>query len=284
MPEPVRTLRTALAVHLAIGFTAYAHFLLTGSYSAIDWYFRHPGTMFLVGMAAVGGVTTWMARSQFEPGEPMYAVWTLIFLAAVFRTCGSVLAEVAGRYSEAAHSAGLVIGSPAAMIPLAFGLARAIGLQRRFHLLGRLRAGDILLISAISCVTIRQLIEIGSLLVLHHFRPGAAQAMLWLSDPLLTLLLIQAVLIRRSVLNMGHGLVARCWGAIALAIAFTSAGDVALWMTGLGIVPERLVPLGWYIWFPAAALLAEAPGYQLAASRSAAEACWQAEPAVLAQP
>lgn len=278
MPEPVRTLRTALGIHLAIGLAGYAHFLLTGSYSALDWYFKHPGTVFLVGMAAAGSVTSWMARSQFERNEPMHAVWTLIFLAAVFRMCGSILAEVAGRYSEAAHSAGLVIGSPVAMITLACGLARAIGLQRRFHLLGRPHPWDILLISAISCVTIRQVIEIGSLLVVHHFRPGAAQALLWLSDPLLTLLLIQAVLIRRSVLNMGHGLVAKCWGTIALAIAFTSAGDAALWITGLGIVPEWLVPLGWYLWFPAAALFAEAPGYQLAASRSAAEPCWQAEP------
>jgi hypothetical protein len=89
--------------------------------------------------------------------------------------------------------------------------------------------------------------------------------LLWLSDPFLSLLLIEAILVRRSVIRMGQGLVAKCWGMFVLAILITSAGDASIWAANHSLLSERVTALTWYIWFFAAAAFASAPAYQLAA-------------------
>jgi hypothetical protein len=95
--------------------------------------------------------------------------------------------------------------------------------------------------------------------------PSLGTMLLWLSDPLLSLLLIEAILVRRSVIRMGQGLVAKCWGMFVLAIVVTSAGDAAIWASNHGLLSASLTALSWYIWFVAAAAFASAPAYQLAA-------------------
>ena len=154
---------------------------------------------------------------------------------------------------------------------LAGGLMCAITLNRRQGVLSRLTIWDWTLIGVIFAFTVRELFEIAVILFGNHGLIRVMQAFLWFSDPLLTLLLIQAVSIRRSVLNMGHGLVARCWGMMAAGVAFTSAGDVTLWAESHGLIPIALSPLGWFIWFFAATAYASAPCYQLEAIRLAHE-------------
>jgi hypothetical protein len=89
--------------------------------------------------------------------------------------------------------------------------------------------------------------------------------LLWLSDPLLSLLLIEAILVRRSVIRMGQGLVAKCWGMFVLAIVITSVGDAAIWASNHNLLSVSMTALSWYIWFIAAAAFTSAPAYQLAA-------------------
>jgi hypothetical protein len=96
-------------------------------------------------------------------------------------------------------------------------------------------------------------------------RPTVAKAILWSSDPLLSLLLVQAVLIRRSVISVGLGLVSQCWGMYVVAVVTMLAGDASIWATGQGLLSEPLIALSWYIWFFSAAAFASAPAYQLAA-------------------
>jgi len=95
--------------------------------------------------------------------------------------------------------------------------------------------------------------------------PSLGTMLLWLSDPLLSLLLVEAILVRRSVIRMGQGLVAKCWGMFVLAIVITSAGDAAIWASNHGLLSEPMTALSWYIWFVAAAAFASAPAYQFAA-------------------
>jgi hypothetical protein len=83
----------------------------------------------------------------------------------------------------------------------------------------------------------------------------------------LGLLLIQAVLIRRSAARVGLGLISQCWGMYVIAIVTTLVGDASVWAVGEQLFPERLVALTWYIWFFAAAAFASAPAYQLAAMK-----------------
>jgi len=89
--------------------------------------------------------------------------------------------------------------------------------------------------------------------------------LLWLSDPLLSLLLVEGILVRRSVIRMGQGLVAKCWGMFVLGIVITSAGDAAIWASSHGLLSESITALSWYMWFVAAAAFASAPAYQFAA-------------------
>ena len=155
------------------------------------------------------------------------------------------------------------------MVLLAWALMRVLALNRRLGILGRLTMLDKSLMAAILVFTVLQLVDIGGVLFGERGRPSVTQSFMWLSDPLLALLLIQAVSIRRSVLNMGQGLVARCWGMMALGVAFTSAGDAMMWADTHGFIPIVISPLGWLIWFFAVTAFASAPCYQLEAAREA---------------
>jgi uncharacterized membrane protein len=157
---------------------------------------------------------------------------------------------------------GLVVGGPLSMAFLAIGLGRVLGIQRKFHLLGSLTRADKALLVLVVAFSVSQLFIILPLLGSH---PSLGTMLLWLSDPLLSLLLIEAILVRRSVIRMGQGLVAKCWGMFVLAIVVTSAGDAAIWASSHNLLSESITALSWYIWFVAAAAFASAPAYQLAA-------------------
>jgi hypothetical protein len=88
----------------------------------------------------------------------------------------------------------------------------------------------------------------------------------WTSDPLLIVLLLEAICVG-LVLDMGWGLIARCWGAFVDAIVFTALGNVWIWATWTGLVPRPVDAIGWFIWFPAAAAFALGPAYQVEAFR-----------------
>jgi hypothetical protein len=160
---------------------------------------------------------------------------------------------------------GMVIGGPLSMAFLAFGLGRVLSIQRRFRLPGSLTHGDKALIVLILAFSISQL---AINLPLLRGQNSLGTILLWMSDPLLALLLVQAVLVRRSVIRIGQGLLAKCWGMFVVAIVTTSLGDAAIWANNHNFLPESLTALSWYIWFIPAAAFASAPAYQLAAMSS----------------
>jgi hypothetical protein len=208
-----------------------------------------------------------------------------LFLSACCRLIGAAFAQVLSAQipwnplvlykafqkgqSGVLHSFGLVVGGPLAMALLAAGLMRVIALQRRMGILGRLSLLDKSAIGILCVFTMGQLFEIVKLLLAHRVPLTLAQSLLWFSDPLLTVLLSETVSLRRSVLNMGQGLVARCWGMMALGVAFTVAGDAMVWANWHGIIPPVIQPVEWFIWFFAATAYASAPCYQVEASRQA---------------
>ncbi len=286
-PRSVRRLWTALGVLLVLGLAAYVRFLLTGSYDLFVALFNTVGAAFFIVVSGTEAYFAYRARGQFDPDEPMRTTWTLVFLSACCRLTGAVFGQVLSvnilwnplvilkafhsEQSGVLHGLGIVVAGPVAMALLAAGLMRAVLLTRRLGVLGQLTWMDKSSIAVILAFTVRQLFEIGGVLFGPGRRPGLAQVLLWFSDPLLTLLLVLAVAIRRSVLNMGHGLVARCWGMMALGVAFTSAGDAALWAESHGWIPIAISPLGWFIWFFAFTAFASAPCYQMEAVREAHE-------------
>jgi hypothetical protein len=131
------------------------------------------------------------------------------------------------------HALGLTIGGPFRWLFVACGLFLVLQVYSRSGLLGRLKQADWLLIGAVASYL---LLETGGVAI--ALRTGKIFTILqkinWVNDPLLLALLIEAILIRRSVLASGWGLVARCWGAYMLAIAFTCAGDLGSWAKAYG--------------------------------------------------
>jgi hypothetical protein len=90
----------------------------------------------------------------------------------------------------------------------------------------------------------------------------------WITDPLLCIVLLEALLLRRMVMKMGGGLVERCWTSYSVAILLTAAGDLAFWLLGFRVRGDA-VALSWLVWYPAAAAYALGPAWQLEAIRYA---------------
>ena len=283
MPRAVVWIWRLCAIHYALGAVTYLHFLATGSYRYLNWFFLIPGTLFFLLAAAAEFYFAFECRAGFDSGEPMRLAWTFIALASMARFAAAVmisldhwrLVPISGNGASVLGLAlpktfaqiGEVIGGPVAMVLLAAALGRVLSIQRQFGILRGLTRTDVLLIVLIVVVTIGEVSRIMRYLRPPYPHPSLAQTILWTSDPLLGLLLVQAVLIRRSASRVGLGLVSQCWGMYVIAILITLVGDASIWVVGESMLPERLVALTWYIWFFAAAAYATAPAYQLAAMK-----------------
>jgi hypothetical protein len=281
MPRFVSWIWKACAIHYAIGFAAYLHFLITGSYRYLNWYFLILGTVFFLLTTAAEFYLAFECRAGFEPDEPMRMAWTFIALASLARFSGATLVSLdhwrlasttGGTASVLAvilprglAQAGEMAGGPLAMVFLAIALSRVLTVQYRLGVLRALTRTDIVLIALIVAYTLFEFANIMRYLHPPYPPPSLTKAVLWLSDPLLAFLLIQAILIHRSAIRVGLGLISQCWGMYVIAIVTTVAGDASIWAVGEGFLPEPMIALTWYIWFFAAAAYASAPAYQLAA-------------------
>ena len=281
MPRFVLWIWKVCAIHFAIGMAAYLHFLITGSYRYVTWYFLILGTLFFLLTTAAEFCLALECRAGFEADEPMRMAWSFIALSSLARFVAaamvsldhwrgaslpadipSVLAVV---FPRGLAQAGEVVGGPLSMIFLVVALSRVLQVQHRFGVLRGLTRTDFLLIGLIGAFTVGEIANIVGYLGPSYPTPSLTKAILWLSDPLLAVLLVQAVMIRRSVIRVGLGLVSQCWEMYVIAIVTTLAGDASIWALGVGLLSQPLIVLTWYIWFFAAAAYASAPAYQLAA-------------------
>jgi hypothetical protein len=145
---------------------------------------------------------------------------------------------------------GLFISGPLQMICLACGLGVVLRVYMRLGYSFRLKALDWLLVA----------VSVGSAVA------GIAQNIITpssgiLTDPLLCCLLLQAIVLRRSIAQMGGGLVAACWTSYVVAIFLTALGDVGIGMAAYSLVPTAWLPITWMIWYPAAAAYAIGPAF-----------------------
>ena len=285
MPRLVVWIWRVCAVHYAIGMTAYFHFLATGSYHYLNLYFLTLGTLFFLLATATEFFLAIECRAGFEADEPMRTAWSFIAFASLARFAGAALISLDHwRFASLPGSTtsvlavilprglphvGEVIGGPLAMVFLAIALSRVLKIQPKLGVLRGLRLTDLLLIGFIIAVTFGEAVNIARYLGPAYPSPPLTKTILWLSDPLLGLLLVQAVLIHRSAARVGLGLISQCWGMYVIAIVTTLIGDASIWAVGEELLPEKLVALTWYIWFFAAAAFASAPAYQLAAMKLA---------------
>jgi hypothetical protein len=286
-PRNVRWLGVSCVALLTIGLCAYGNSVLTGSYDLLVLFFHNAGAAYFLCVTAVAACFAYKARSQFDSTEPMHLTWTMVFLSGCCQFTGLACSQVLSmdiawnplvwlgalnsQRSLVLHDIGLVINSPVAMSLLACGLGRVLIVKRQLGLVGRLTVRDRMFIGAVLVFTASQIFEMGRMLAYNRAAVNATQVLLWFTDPLLAVLLIQAVSIRRLVVNLGDGLVARCWWMMAAGVICTSAGNAVMWATNYSMIPQLLVPLGWFIWFLPVTAFACAPCYQLEAVRQAHE-------------
>lgn len=132
-------------------------------------------------------------------------------------------------------------------------------------MLGRLQLIDFLLLSIVAAYTVNFFATVVFARE-QSPRPLDVQKIIsCTSDPLLCILLFEAILIRRSIANMGWGLISPCWLSFTAAIFLTSVGDIGLWAWSKGYLPHVLEIASWYVWFLACAAFALGPAYQLQA-------------------
>ena len=283
MPRFVVWVWRLCAIHYAVGMAAYLHFLVTGSYHYLNLYFLVLGTLFFLSTTAAEFALAIECRAGFEADEPMRTVWSFIALASLARFVaaglisldhwrfasipGSTTSVLAVILPRGLPKIGEVIGGPLAMVFLVIALSRVLKIQRKLGILRGLRHTDLWLIGLIVIAMFGEAVNIVRYLGPSYGSTPITKAILWLSDPLLGLLLVQAVLIRRSANRVGLGLISQCWSMYVIAIVTTLIGDASVWAVGEQLLPEELVALTWYIWFFAAAAFASAPAYQLAAMK-----------------
>jgi hypothetical protein len=271
-----------------VGAFVFAAWKVTGNDAWVNEYFRVPGALLLVILAGVEFFLSLRVCREFSPGEPMRAVWRLIACSAACDVAGAVCVQILGTDSHlnplpaapaamlSSRHVGLVVGGPFRFTLLAAGLYFALRIYRRAGFLARLRRLDWLVLAPIAAYIG---VEFGGLIAAlgKGKHPGLAEALNWPVAPLLWVLLVEAILLARSVQGMGGGWIGRCWKAFSLGVLLISLGNIGLWATNYGFLPWPWAALTWYVWAPAAAVFAAAPAYQLDVIRFAFEGRASAE-------
>ncbi len=275
-----RLIVLSTAVLLATGLAAGLAWWQTGNPVWIRLFFSYPGALFF---AATSAVQLWLSvrcARLFSVGDLLRPAWVLIAVSALARLAGDLtrllgaasalnpLLLLPGDLTHAVMGKAVEYGplfNPLYMFFLALGLLYVLKACRQNGIAGRITAADVLLIGLVVAYTIN-FFATGVLAPAQGAAGGGVQKILsWTSDPLLCVLLFQAILIRRSVSSMGWGLIARCWLSFTVAIFATSMGDIGLWAWSKGYLPHALEAASWFVWFLASAAYALGPAYQLQA-------------------
>ncbi len=264
-----RALCLSTAILLIAGAVASLVWWRTGDQRWLRSFFDYPGALFFVGCSLVQAWLSFRCWQEFSPGDLLRPAWLLIALSATSQLTGSIVSWILGVESAQALTGAASetrdLFPPLSMALLACGLWRVLQACRRNGILGALKPSDLFLLGLVVVYTAYFL---GTVVFVpdHGARPmNAGTFISWTSDPLLCVLLSEAILIRRSTANMGFGLISRCWLAFTVAIFLTSLGDVGIWAQSRGYLPYPLVVTSWYIWFLPSAAYAIGPAYQLLA-------------------
>lgn len=272
------------ALYLGAGLAAFVAYRVSGDSSWIEAFFHIPGALMMVCLACMQLGFSIVVCRQFGAGEPLRIAWQLIAGAAALELASTLAIQIfavdsslnplhrASWWSQSAaqriREAGLIAGGPLRFVLLAAGLYGALRVYRRSGFLGNLRVTDRVLLALIGIYVLWEAIDLGIALG-RGKHPGWAEIAGWPVDPLLWVLLLEAILLYRSVQRMGASWIGRCWISFAVGIALVSLGDIVIWASAYGYLPWPWTALEWYVWLPAAAAFALAPAYQLEAIQHA---------------
>lgn len=272
--------------HLLAGICTHTVWLVTGDQSWLRYYFDYQGALILVSFSALEVFLAASAYRQFSPDQPLRSAWWFITAAAVCHFTGAILKHLLAvnssmnplhylaqgwdpHLSDLLGRCGSIIGGPFQMALLTWGLFLSLRLYRKFGMLAKLKAVDMVLIGATMAYAVA---VICGVFVGVQNRTAAvtySHALNWPNDYLLSLLLLEAVFLRRSAVEMGWGYVTKVWGAFAVAIFLTSLCSLLNWLTAYGVLSWQQTAFTWYLWYPASAAFALAPAFQWEALRTA---------------
>lgn len=268
------------AMQLAFGLAALALWAFRVNAGFFTSSFPLQSSVFLLIYAVLGYLLSLACWGQFESGEPLRWTWLLIASGSGCRVIGLVVSNfVSGfatgsiwpdpasgaRRAAALREMGSSFGGPLNMVLLAAGLLVVVCLYRKVGLLRRLTGSDWIPLSLVGLFLGSQLVEFARWNATLREPATILKWISWIMDPLLGLLLLEALLLRRAIVNSGGGLIARCWRAYAAAIFLTSVGNAGTWAVNSGLLPWRYQYFNSLIWFLAAIAFALGPAHQIEA-------------------
>jgi hypothetical protein len=273
-------------VHLFIGWVTHTLWLVRGNQTLFRYYFAYQDPLFLLFCTGLELSLAYLAWKQFSPGQMLRRAWLLIMIAALCHVVGMILShafceasyinplyvlDVSGYKNATAilSPLGLFIGGPLHMVALAGGLFLALRLCRKFGIRGQLKWIDWTIMAIAVAYTLHVAYVLTRLRLRATPPPRFLEVMNWANDPLLCVLLFFAFFLRRSVVQMGWGYVAKCWGAYVVAIFGTTLASIGMWATNFGILPYPESAIVWYIWPVVYAAYALGPAYQVEAAHVA---------------
>jgi hypothetical protein len=266
-----------------------------GVYLAVDLFVLHvcsanpqvfsiPGSsdsssaLSVTAMAAVNLYLSMLALRSFRAGEPLRLAWMMMTLAAAAQVVSGVLAEMLGpnwllnALLPSGHpQSGLVgqlrftaqiAGAEIRLGLLAAALIPVLRVLRRFGFWVRPSATDWAVFSIACIFALCRLAEGGG-------RIGAANLQSLAGLALLCILVLEAMLLRQSVVRMGSGPISRCWAAFMCGIFLTGLAELGIWVIPHYSNAFSPAVIGSLTQFPTAAVFSLAPAYQLIAQRRA---------------
>jgi hypothetical protein len=278
----------ATSVHVSVGVVTHTLWLLKGDETLFRYYFGYEDPLFLVLCTTLEFSLAFVARKLFAPGQLLRRAWLLITIAALLHVIGMILSHIfctdsylnplyAWRVSWYKPTKAIIgpvsvfLGGPMHMAVLASGLFLALRLYRKHGIRDELKGTDWIILGMVVAYTLRVAYVLIRLRLganpLTHFH--LLDALTWANDPLLCVLLFQAVFLRRSVAQLGWGYVAKCWGAYVVAIFLTCLSSMAMWAANFGVLPYPESAVVWYVWPLVYTAYALGPTYQVEVSQAA---------------
>jgi hypothetical protein len=271
--------------YLAVGVAAFAAWRITGNIAWVVEFFQLPAALIMAWLAIVEVWLCIYAITQFSPDDLLHRGWILIAGSAGCQLVGTVYSQILGVSSRLnpltrqqgqaewaislARHIGLTVGGPFRFSLLAGGLFLALMAYRRAGFAGRLAPLDWAVLVGFGAYIARNVVDVATAMQTGK-KPDIWEMLGWLTDPLLLLLLVEALLLFRSAQEMAAGRIGRCWKAFAAGVFLTSLGDVGMWAANYGYLPWPWNSVTWYLWLPAAAAFARAPAFQVEVIREAA--------------
>lgn len=266
-------------IYLLIGVATFAIWRITGNDAWVEGFFQIPGGLLACFLAASQFWFSVQVLRHFDAEEPMHTVWLCIAGSAAFDLAGTICSQVLAAETKLniltsaswwSHDKairlrqyGLLLGGTFRFALLSVALWLALKIYRRNGLLGRMKVMDWVVLAVMGAYVAEEILEIAQASRRRTF--PMVEIAGFPVDPLLLLLLLEAVLLYRSAQGMGIGWISRCWTSMAIGVALVCAGVVAMWAARWGYFPWPWNSAIWYIWLPAGAAFALAPVYQLEA-------------------